>query len=132
MGMLTSPPIVLPTSEDVLLTFYEWSELEAGTAYDRTRVQVSADEGETWETVFESHGTSDLWLKRSVSLTPFVGEGNTIQVRFWFDTIDNRFDSFDGWYVDDVRLLVAKPGMPVAGPACLTRSFRRRISASAG
>ncbi len=100
----------------MLLTFYEWSELEAGVTYDRTRVQVSADEGETWETVFESHGTSDLWLKRSVSLTPYVGESSTIQVRFWFDTIDNRFNSFEGWYVDDVKVLVAKPSLPGAGP----------------
>ena len=115
-GMLTSPPIALSTNEDVLLTFHEWSELEAGVTYDRTRVQVSADEGETWETVFESHGTNDLWLKRSVSLTPYVGESSTIQVRFWFDTIDNRFNNFEGWYVDDVKVLVAKPSLPGAGP----------------
>jgi len=33
-GMLTSPVINLTTNDDVLLTFYEWSELEGSDAFD--------------------------------------------------------------------------------------------------
>ena len=113
-GTLTSPDVDLTENADVLLTFYEWSEVESSPAYDRTRVQVSTD-GKQWKTVFESHGTDGAWVKRSVSLTPFVGESKTIQVRFWFDTVDNRFNSFEGWYVDDVQVLVAKPTVPGKG-----------------
>ena len=116
-GTLTSPPIELTTNADVLLTFYEWSQLESSAAFDRTRVQLSTDGGTTWATVFESHGTSDQWQKRAVSLTEFVGDANTIHVRFWFDTIDNRFNAFEGWYVDDVAVLVAQPGQPGTGPS---------------
>ena len=116
-GFLISPPIDLTTNKDVLLTFYEWSELENSTTYDRTRVQMSVDEGTTWETVFESHGTQDNWMQRTVSLTSYVGDAKTIHVRFWFDSIDNRFNTFEGWYVDDVQVLVAAPGLPGEGPS---------------
>jgi subtilase family serine protease/subtilisin family serine protease len=116
-GTLTSPPIELTTNADVLLSFYEWSLLENSAAFDRTRVQLSVDEGTTWTTIFESHGTNDEWLHRTVSLTPFVGDAEVIQVRFWFDTVDNRFNAFEGWYVDDVSVLVAQPGAPGAGPS---------------
>lgn len=114
-GTLTSPPIELTTNADVLLTFYEWSQVESSAAFDRTRVQLSTDDGSTWTTVFESHGTNDEWVQRSVALTPFVGDAGTIQLRFWFDTVDNRFNSFEGWYIDDLAVLVAQPGAPGTG-----------------
>mgnify|MGYP005848726795 CR=1 FL=1 len=116
-GTLTSPPIDLTTNADVLLTFYEWSQTESSPAFDRTRVQLSTDGGTTWSTVFESHGTDDKWIKRAVSLTSFVGDTKTIHVRFWFDTVDNRFNNFEGWYIDDVQVLVAQPSAPGEGPA---------------
>ena len=115
-GMLISPPIALTTNEDVLLQFYEWSEVESSPAYDRTRVQISVDEGKSWETVFESHGTNDQWMKRAVSLTQYVGDASVIHVRFWFDSIDDRFNSFEGWYVDDIQVLEGAPGLPGEGP----------------
>lgn len=115
-GWLVSPEIALTTNEDVLLQFHEWSQLESSPTYDRTRVQVSTDGGDSWETVFESHGTDNQWMKRAVSLTPFVSDATAIYVRFWFDSIDNRFNSFEGWYVDDIRVLEATPALPGAGP----------------
>lgn len=115
-GTLTSPLIELTTNEDVLLSYHEWSQLEGSDAFDRTRIQLSTDEGTTWTTVFETHGTNDAWVKRDVSLTSFIGDASVIQIRYWFDTIDNRFNSFEGWYVDDVSVLVAQKGVPGAGP----------------
>ncbi len=116
-GTLTSPVIELTTNADVLLTYYEWSQLEGSEAFDRTRVQISTDEGATWTTVFESHNTNDEWVKRSVSLTPFVGDAQALQVRYWFDSVDNRFNNLEGWYIDDVSVVVAEKGVPGAGPS---------------
>jgi hypothetical protein len=70
-GTLTSPAINLVDADEVMLTFYEWSQVQTNEEFDRTRVQVSTD-GEAWQTVFESHGTEDAWAKRTVSLTPFI------------------------------------------------------------
>lgn len=110
-GYLTSPAITLVDADEVLLSFYEWSQLQTNEDFDRTRVQVSTD-GEVWETVFESHGTEDSWVKRTVSLSPFIERSGVVHVRFWFDTINDRFNNFEGWYIDDVQVQVAKLSRP--------------------
>jgi hypothetical protein len=103
-GTLTSGAISLAGATGAILTFPEWSQLESLASYDRTRVQVSTN-GTTWATVFESHGTNNAWAKRTVDLTPYVG-GN-IYLRLWFDTIDGIYNNYEGWYVDDVKVLVS-------------------------
>ncbi|MEX1018249.1 MAG: S8 family serine peptidase, partial [Litorilinea sp.] len=112
-GTLTSAPIDLVTNENVALVFYEWSEIEDTPTYDRTRVQVSTN-GTSWETVYESLGTASAWERRMVDITPQVGESNVLHVRFWFDTVDNRFNDFEGWYVDDIAVLAGTPTVPGA------------------
>ena len=42
-GKITSSVIDIAGADDALLTFYEWSELQRNTRFDRTRVQVSTD-----------------------------------------------------------------------------------------
>ena len=110
-GVLVSPVIELGAAKEALLVFWEWSQVEQSPAFDRTRVQVSTD-GQTWTTVFESHGTNDTWQRRTVDLTPYLGKAGKIQVRFWFDTVDSRFNKFEGWYIDDVQVLVPVPKAP--------------------
>ncbi len=110
-GTITSLPIDLAGVDDVRLSFYEWSALQTSERLDRTRVQVSTD-GELWETVFESHGTEAAWVQRAISLSAYVTATGSIQVRFWFDTIDGSANNFEGWYVDDVQLLTAKLATP--------------------
>ncbi|RME62595.1 MAG: hypothetical protein D6790_06040, partial [Caldilineae bacterium] len=110
-GTLTSKEISVAGADDALLIFYEWSELQSSSRFDRTRVQISTD-GKSWETVFESHGTNDAWVRRTVNLAPFIERTGTIQVRFWFDTINERFNEFEGWYIDDVQVLTAKLTLP--------------------
>lgn len=110
-GVLVSPPIQLGNVDDALLVFWEWSELENSPAFDRTRVQISTD-GQSWTTIFESHGTDETWRRRLVDLSPYVGKAGAVQIRFWFDTIDARFNKFEGWYVDDVQVLVPVPKAP--------------------
>ena len=61
--------------------------------------------GTIWTTISESHGTSNAWVEQSVSLTPYVG--GSIQLRFFFDTVDSISNNYEGWYVDDVTVLVA-------------------------
>lgn len=110
-GYLVSRAISLVDADEVMLTFYEWSELQANEDFDRTRLQVSTD-GEIWQTAFESHGTDENWIKQTVSLTPFIERSGTIYIRFWFDTINDRFNLYEGWFVDDVQVLVAKATRP--------------------
>jgi len=110
-GTITSGVIDIAGADDALLTFYEWSEVQRNTRFDRTRVQISTD-GTTWRTVFESHGTEGNWARRDVDLSQAVSDSGSIQIRFWFDTIDDSFNDNEGWYVDDVRVLTAKLQLP--------------------
>ena len=110
-GSITSTVIDIAGADDALLTFYEWSEVQRNTRFDRTRVQVSTD-GTTWRTVFESHGTDGRWARRDVDLSQSLDESGSIQVRFWFDTIDETFNENEGWYIDDVQVLTAKLQLP--------------------
>lgn len=110
-GTLTSKPIEITGADEALLSFYEWSQVQVNDRFDRTRVQVSSD-GKSWATVFESHGTSDEWRRREVSLTDFLDGSGSVQVRFWFDTITSSFNEYEGWYVDDVQVRTAKLALP--------------------
>lgn len=110
-GTITSVPIDIAGADDALLTFYEWSEVQRNRRFDRTRVQISTD-GTSWSTVFESHGTDGRWEQRDVNLAQFLQETGTIQVRFWFDTVDETFNEQEGWFVDDVRVVTAKLSLP--------------------
>ncbi|MCB0131543.1 MAG: S8 family serine peptidase, partial [Caldilineaceae bacterium] len=110
-GYLVSPAINLVDADEVMLTFAEWSELQSNEEFDRTRVQVSTD-GESWQTVYESHGTEESWAKRTVSLSPYIERSGVVYVRFWFDTVNDRFNAYEGWFIDDVQILVAKAARP--------------------
>ncbi|MDH3610982.1 MAG: PKD domain-containing protein, partial [Nitrosopumilus sp.] len=117
-GNLTSPIINLDGATSALLEFYEWSSMENGPDWDRTRVQASSD-GSNWNTVFESHETFGSWEKREVNLNSYAG--GDVYLRFWFDTIDGQFNDFEGWYVDDVKVLVdntnTNPNIPPTADA---------------
>ena len=93
---------------EAALAFSEWSQVEATATFDRTRVQASTD-GTTWITVFESHGTSGAWAQRVVDLTAYAGQ--QMQLRFYFETRDPVLNDFEGWYVDDVKVI----GLPPTG-----------------
>ena len=110
-GSITSTVIDIAGADDALLTFYEWSGVQKNTRFDRTRVQISTD-GTTWRTVYESHGTEGRWARRDVDLSQSLDESGSIQVRFWFDTIDETFNENEGWYIDDVQVVTAKLQLP--------------------
>ena len=108
-GTLTSETIVMPEGVEAILLFSEFADVESLASFDRTRVQASTD-NVNWVTVFESHGTSDAWVDRTVDMTAYLN-GN-LYLRYWFDTLDNIFNDFEGWYVDDVQILVAGANSP--------------------
>ncbi|MEE8465950.1 MAG: S8 family serine peptidase, partial [Dehalococcoidia bacterium] len=116
-GTLTSQAIDLTQAPEAELFFKEWSEVENLAGWDRTRVQISTD-ASVWTTIFESHGTSGVWEDRTVDLTPYVG--GYVYLRFYFDTVDNLYNNFEGWYVDDVLVLArGSNSPPVADPGGL-------------
>jgi len=141
-GVLTSPLIDLrkPGTAPVLI-YREWREMEDVSLFDTARVQVSAKTN-TWETVYQSELSTAIdplnwqdsaalyagwnltlkskfstpqWVSRAIDLSAYAGK--KIQIRFVFDTVNDGFNNFEGWHVDDVNVFSAAALAPSAGLA---------------
>jgi len=102
-GAITSPLIDLSGAESALLSFNEFRQVENLAPYDRAAVNVSQD-GSTWQTVWESYSSTAGFENRMVDLSPWAD--SSIYIQFQFDTGDELYNFFEGWYVDDVQVWV--------------------------
>jgi len=103
-GSLISPDINLSAATSATLTYRSSHQTEAENplVFDLKYVEVSTDGGVTWAELERIPGTSSGWQQRSVSLSAYRGQ--TIKIRFRFDTGDALFNDYEGWYIDDVRI----------------------------
>ncbi|MEA1970765.1 MAG: immune inhibitor A, partial [Thermodesulfobacteriota bacterium] len=96
------------------LSFKYYLETEGRPAsYDQVKVIVINVTDGSSQTVVASNAStladtvlsdpSSGWKSASVDLTAFAGK--TIQIRFAFDSIDDVENQYEGWYVDDVRVV---------------------------
>ncbi len=103
-GAAVSPPINLTGAiAPVRLLFAENFETEQG--WDYCMVDVSTDGGSTWSSLRGGYGaapsgSSEGWIITSLDLSAYAG--HTILLRFYFDTGDNQYNDFPGWFVDDI------------------------------
>lgn len=97
---LVSPQINLTGLNSAFISFWETYETEGG--YDYCMVDVSIDGGASWIPLRGEGvaGESEGWNQVFIDLTPFCGE--IINIRFYFDTRDNEFNNFSGWFIDDI------------------------------
>ena len=130
-GALTSPSINLSTGVTPMLLFSTWWEIESvnpnSSGFDLLEVQISTDNGNTFTTIkklnpyvdpndsdrahkpFSSGGFNrkPVWVIEDIDLTDYVGQ--TIQIRFNFDTRDALYNGFRGWVIDDVSIIDVSP-----------------------
>ena len=87
---------------EAFLTFRTWYETENPTAdWDKKVVEVSVDGGQ-WHLLDQLIGIERKWVTRRY---PLPAKGN-VRVRFRFDSVDATLNSFEGWYLDDIRIAV--------------------------
>lgn len=121
-GELVSESIDLTGAEAANLTFWNWWEIEGVDVdrYDLMSVYVTIDNGETWEAVANLNPINDVdgeawrpyssgglgqvgqWIHTQADLSAYVG--NTIKLKFYFETVDEKYNGFRGWLIDDVRI----------------------------
>src|SRR5262249_12852640 len=106
-GSITSPPIALAGDSPTLSFNYVLLTEGNNASYDLASVQVSTNNFATFTAVLTSTSSASLplsstWRVATASLAAFAGQ--TVQVRFMFDTVDSAVNSFEGWYVDDVQI----------------------------
>jgi len=101
---LKSPSIsLLGASGPIELLFTESYFTEGG--WDFCMVDVSTDAGTNWTHLRGGYGTAPSgdsygWIITSLDLTAYAGQ--TITLRFYFDTGDPIFNDFAGWFIDNV------------------------------
>ena len=99
--------ISLP-SGSVTLSFMSWYETESGAVWDKKLVYVSTDGGNTWEQVYQiAASPMREWRREEVNFSSYAGEN--IQIKFRFDTVDNLFNDYEGWYIDDIEIKTTTP-----------------------
>ncbi len=120
-GALTSPPVSGITSTSTL-SFNYFRRVESyNGAYDRTLVDVIRSNG-TVTNVWSRdsrNASSTAWASSgNISLSAFAGD--TIRLRFTFNTVDSVSNAFTGWFIDDVKVTGAAscpaPVQPLLDP----------------
>jgi hypothetical protein len=107
-GVVVSPPLTLPAGVPaVTLSFNYLMNVESYSDYDVAFVEISTNNGTTFApiAVKDSLGgltnlTAGLWVADTLDISAFAGQ--TIRLRFRFDTIDGYNNDTEGWYVDDI------------------------------
>lgn len=103
-GTVTLDPISLVGIQGrVFLTFNHFLQREpvSPSAYDVAKVEISRNGGISFVTLAGPYTTTTNGFQReTISLTPFINQ--EIIVRFSFNTVDQRQNDFEGWYVDDI------------------------------
>ena len=95
---------VVPSGEKPRLRFWHWYSFSAA---DSAEVQISTDNGSTWESLSITYGgtSSAVWSRTRVGLDAYAGQ--SVILAFNFHSINSGGGSSDvstGWYVDDVTV----------------------------
>lgn len=100
--------------DSATLSYATWYELE--NFFDFAYLEVSTDEGMTWETIETTHGTEQnptgnslgygytgsslKWLSETTDLTPYAGQ--EVQIRF--HVITDLSTTRDGFQIDEISI----------------------------
>ncbi|MCX6356519.1 MAG: S8 family serine peptidase [Candidatus Aureabacteria bacterium] len=119
-GTLTSPEIDLGDYNDAMLSFNNYRKVEPyGGSYDVTSVEASRDGGVSWSALWQldsSMPCAEGWGGSGVvGLTEFTG--GKARVRFSFDSVDGSSNNYEGWYVDDIKIVAEQFDDSVGGDA---------------
>ena len=115
---LVGPVWDLSQTEDPVISFWMWVNLEDGSASDHTRVQVSNNGGFTWVTIdnmiHPAPETRGVWTYQRYHIRDFISLDQPLRVRIRAN--DLNLDSSVEAAVDDLRLVDLGCGCPGGGP----------------
>jgi len=129
---LQSPALDLSDKVTAELSFWHLFSIEKG--WDWGSVEAKSSQTDGWVTLKRFSGFQDEWREERFDLSGFCGSSD-LQIRLRLTT--DRYEHFDGWYVDDVVLTAfkgkASSGLyelvdirPAVGPVeCITSGILR-------
>ena len=108
-SMTLTTAVNVSTTPVVFLSFWHRYATEAG--YDFCLVEVSSNNGTTWQQVASYNGSMTTWTQQTFDITQYAGASTQLKLRFRLTSDDGVVG--DGWYVDDVKLTNYCAGTPV-------------------
>lgn len=139
LGAISSPAIDLSqVKAPISLSFKTWWEIESvnpnSNGYDLMDIQVSTDGGLNYKTVARLNPLSDpqstlnraplpftnfgfnqapsTSQQESISLDEFAGQAD-VRLKFEFLTVDELYNGFRGWMIDDIVIQKSKGSFPL-------------------
>ncbi len=91
---------VLDLSDAYYARLIFWHQYEIESGYDYGIVEVSTDDGSTWETLTSYSGNSNGMEAETLSLNNYAGQLLRLRFRFSSDASVTR----EGWYLDDIAV----------------------------
>jgi len=79
-----------------------WHKYATEATYDFCYVEVSSDNGTTWQQVTKYDGTLSTWTYQSFDISQYTNASSQVKIRFRLTSDANTVA--DGWYVDDIKL----------------------------
>ena len=109
-GSLTSPAISLQGAQKAVICFNLWREVESYSGqYDKTYLDASLDGGSSWTQIWyrdSSTASATSWQAADpITIDSFQGNAS-LTLRFSFDTVDSVRNDYEGWYIDDVKVII--------------------------
>jgi len=100
-GSLTlTVPLNITLTPVCLLSFWQRYDLESG--YDFGNIEVSSDNGTSWQLVAAFTGTNFTWTQQTYDITNFANGSSQVKVRFRLSSDPSLQNT--GWWVDDVTI----------------------------
>ncbi|MEZ6087903.1 MAG: hypothetical protein R3C05_07750 [Pirellulaceae bacterium] len=106
-GVAISPEISIPAEGVTLLNFNYLLDTRPSLSLDQVEVRI--DDGESVTPILTRASGSlpqtgrDRWLTATADLTAYAGK--TIQIQYYFNTLDELVIDPEGWFVDDVMVV---------------------------
>ena len=87
--------------DNAQLVYWEYRQTEQSSNYDHAWVQISTDNS-TWTTIDNSYN-NDPGSNKTIDLSSYANQN--VLIRFYFNTVDQYYNNYEGWYIDDVKVL---------------------------
>ena len=109
-GLATSPEIELKGEGTPQVSFWSYHGVEAAVGYDLRKAEVSsgsfADASKTVSVLLSNAQDKGVWKLVKIDLAKL--KGSKVKVRFNFDSKDTFANTTQGWFIDDLKVEMAK------------------------
>lgn len=104
-SMTLNVPLNISASPVTFLSFWHKYNTEAG--YDFCYVEVSSNNGTTWQSVNSYNGVLSVWTQQAFDITSYANSSAQMKVRFRLQS--DAGVVADGWYLDDIKITNYNP-----------------------